>query len=340
MHSQTGGRQAGGSKAVSSLKPLRSAVFNNLREHVIDNPRIITMRDQGAHVYNEGAFSTESVGNAQFTKGLRSRMGTRGIKAWPMPSEIARQIEAELLQRYTAADGIWPKYYYAAAICAHVELYTALLRGNEPWLQKTEPVAKAQYFDANLCSDCGEEHVGIVVNERTKTEDRGFDCCIAPITGARLHAKDAMKRLLRHRRQLPITSPWLFVLHSGKAWNNTHHMKIFVEPLLKQFCTQGHPGMTKVEMVNGRWAQPQEMTIRIYRRGGDTFLMNYCGIAGDLLNLMGRWRPEHANSEPGEQRLRYAVGNVEGEPVPCSVLVRITSTRPVQKGKGRAAQWS
>lgn len=334
--SQEPGTGTDGFKSVSTLGKLRAAFFNALREERIDDFELIKFKE--IHLHAPNSIPTESVGVALFHRGLKVRMGEHTVQAWAMPSSIARAIEADLERIYVRATGIWSRYYAAAARLAHVSMYTCILRGNEPWIQKFQAFVDALFVDGRTCPDCGGEHVGLCFDERTKTTatGRGFDLAMAPTTGAGLRAKEAALLVVELRAQLPTTSPYLYVLKSGKPWTSKDFWKEFAEPALFRLAQEGHGGMAKAQVKSGRWAVQRAMNIRVYRRGGRRFL-GKAKVARTLTNLMGRWRMR--DSMPGEMEERYYMES-QDEPIDCSDLVAITEAKPEKAGRGYAAHWS
>ena len=253
-----------------------------------------------------------------------------------MPSSVARSVELEFLKIYDHAQGVWSKYYAACALLAHNELYTAMLRGNEVWAQKAREVEQGSFLD-RPCPDCGLEHVGICICERTKTSNRTFDLCVAPVTGAGLHPKQNLKRLLAAHARLPKKFTYLFVQRSGGPWTTDVFWKNYLEPTLRRLATEGHPGMAKAPLKAGGWAQPRTMNIRVERRGATKFYKR-AGADPDFLDLWGRWRPEARQTAPGRMQQRYYVGPA-GEPLDCHDMLKLTSLKP-PSGLGHAAEWS
>ena len=136
---------------------------------------------------------------------------------------------------------------------------------------------------------------------------------------------------------LPVDSPLLYVQPNGKEWTTTIFFKSFVEPVLRQLAVAQHPGLTKLGFTNGKWDNPLQIKITMYRRGVRKFL-GRAGVDPDLVGLMARWAPKAQQRRPGKMSQLYYDSGTAGEPIDCHDLVTITSARPAPS-RGLAAQW-
>lgn len=314
--SRTGGLGENGARAISSVKKFRSAYFNELRDLRIDDESLIAFEKR--HICAPGSIPTESIGFAQFFKGLRVRHGEQTQQAWPMPRAIACAAELEFIKQAAAAKSPWARYLTALARLAHDMYFTFMLRGEEPFMVQLAVVEGNLFLDTP-CPYCREHHLAFVLQEHTKANMTGqqFDLLSVPLTGAGLRMGDAARAVLKMRREVRCDSPLLFIQENGKRWTGDYFRKTHLEPVLRRLSTQGHWAMK-----NAPWDKAARgMNIKMYRRGGDTFYQT-TGIGGDLIDLMGRWKVEKRKNMPREQRQRYSGFS-------CKHMVEITSAKPV-----------
>lgn len=306
-------------------------MFNEHRELNIENTSLVRLNTSKLTV-SPGSAPTDGVGNELFVKGLENTLGTKAVKAFPMPPSVARALEREFENLFAGSSGVVARYGAAAAILANLQLYSNFLRGNEPWKQKLEPFLRQPYLDV-ACPQCGRMHAFLTIEEMTKTSNRGFDLVLAtPVTGAGLHSARAVLRMQRMAIEMHRLlaargikhDGYLYVKENGKPWQNQDFWKAYVMPALRRLQVQGHPGLVGLDLGNARKA-----IIRMYRRGGEKFVLQ-AGVPQDLVDLMGRWRPKQAQSEPSIMRQRY----YEME---CEDGWTVTGTAPPRSHLGFAA---
>ena len=302
---RTGGRSESGMRTVGGLKSLRSAMFNLHREQQIDNPLTIRLAESKL-MDAPGSAPTDSVGNEMFVRGLEATLGSRAVKADAMPPSVARAIERDLTLQRQSTRSAWGRYDLAAARLANVQLYSNFLRGDEPWKQKYSTFRRQPYLD-QPCPTCGHNHALLTVDERWKMSNRGFDLVLAtPVTGAGLSSGRAVTEMLEARAEVArlltangTPSDHLFVKQDGKPWDNDYFFRGIVVPILRRLVTARHPGTIGMDLADSR-----RTTIRVYRRGGETFVKK-ANVDPDLVDLMGRWRPQQRTKEPAIMRQRY-----------------------------------
>ena len=310
--SRHGGQGENGARAMSSVKKFRAVYFNELRDLRIDDEALIAFEKR--HVYAPNSIPTESIGFSQFFLGMRIRHGEQTQQAWPLPRSVALALESEFQRLASSAKSPWARYLTALARLAHDIYFTFILRGDEPFMIRHAAV-RDNLFLESPCPFCGKLHVAFYLQERTKKNMTGqqFDLLSVPVTGVGLRIGDAVKQVLRAREQVRVRSPLLFVKEDGSRWDGNFFRKTYLEPALRKLAAQGHWGMKNAPWEKGG----QAMNIRMYRRGGTTFYQT-TPIGEDLLDLMGRWKPEVRNRMSGTMRQRYSGFS-------CKHMVFITS---------------
>ena len=320
--SNWGGQGDNGMRSAATLKQLRGVMYHEHRNRNLENTALVKVSTK--FLVAPGTAPTDAVVNEIFVRGLEATLGTNAQKSAPMPPSVARALEQEFEHLYFTARGAYAKYAAAMAQLANLQLYTNFLRGSEPWIQKWKTFEDQKFLDAD-CPQCGCRHLNLIIDERTKTSDRGFDLVTAsPETGAGLHTLIVAKRVIKERRsfgQLLAArgkpSEYLFVQENGKPWTNDTYWKSYGKPALHRLQAAGHPGLVGVDLANAR-----RCTIRMYRRGGEKFA-KMAGVDPDLIDLMARWRPKAANREPGVMRQRYyEMGCEDGHLVTASAPPR------------------
>lgn len=324
------GKGEHGRRAVSGLKDLRTAMFNEHRESMLENPLAVMSGERRISVVS-GSAPSHSVGVELFTRGLETTLGTKSTPADAMPPSVARALERALVEAASATRNAWAKYNAVATRLCVVQGYVLLLRGDEPWKQKWS-VFSHQPFLHEPCPRCGHRHALVSVNERVKETDRGFDLVMGlPLSGSGLHTLSAVEDMLKHRAEVEkalraqgIFSDHLFVKPDGRPWKNKDFWQDRAVPELKRLANLNHPGLVGTSL-EGRRA-----TIRMLRRGGDTFYMQ-APVRDDLVNMMGRWREKDQRRDPGTMRVRYYGG------IRCEDGVKVTLSAPPRSRIGFAA---
>lgn len=299
-----GGMGEGGLRSAEGLKELRTAMFSEFRERAFEDP--LCMASAGGLAHVDGAAPTDGVMNERFVRGLMNTLGGRCVQADPMPPSVARALERMYERMIDETRSVWGRYALAAAALANVLLYSCFLRGDEPWKIKYSSFQKQPYIN-DICPRCGHRHLVINIGERTKTSNVEFDVvCAVPTTGAGLHSSRVAARAIRLRGQvgqllnaIGLSSDDMFVREDGKRWANPDYWKEYGLPGLRQLQAQRHPGLTGIDLKDVR-----RNTIRMYRRGGETFVMK-TDVKPDLVDLMGRWRTQERERMPTIMRQRY-----------------------------------
>ena len=327
------GRGEGGIRAVGSLKALRTATSDAHRQRAMLDPRAVESEAKIAIV--EGTVPADSIGSTYFIRGLEATLGSKSTQADPLPPSVARALEREFVELQQLASGVWERYEAACAHLALVECYTLFLRGNEPWKQRYS-VFREQPFLRAPCPLCGHTHARVVVNERVKTDPRGFDMVLGvPLSGAGLHTLKAVESVISLRGQAErllqargLNTDYLFVRRDGKPWDNDYFWRAKAVPLLRRLVAAGHPGTTGLDLSN-----TARSTIRMLRRGGETFVLGKTGVKADLVDKMARWREKARNKEPTLLRQRY----YGGPTLSCEDGYYVTTARAKRTALGFAA---
>ena len=282
---RTGGKQDHGGRSMGSVLSYSTAMFNDMREAVVDDEAMIRFESKTLRV--PGSMGTESLGHQLFVSGLRTRQGEMREQAWPMPASIARALEREFVMIFHKAKTNWARYQAALAVLANDAYFSLIFRGNEPFCIKALGFARELALESP-CPWCKQRHVSFPVTERTKKDrhSRGFDMVCVPVTGAGLQVGEAARRALECRAAVPANSPYLFCKQDGTVWTSAFFRKEWLLPALRRLSVQGHPDLARFP-----WGSVQGTTIRMYRRGGTKWLRS-CDVSQPTLDLMGRWQAQ------------------------------------------------